>query len=177
MALYSWQLIKHLRAKVREQEEELRCLLSQLAVLRELTADGGEWGRFFKSELTKLKHSIVELHNSVHVLTTGQERSHGKIMATLQDMKDELAAQNTAILAHGDAIAAEIVEIKAALDALGQNPTPAELDEIVAGMKANTDAILAGTEAVKGIVETPLPEPTPEPAPVPEPEPVPPPGP
>ena len=72
-------------------------------------------------------------------------------MATIQDLKDAVAEQNTAILA-------EITEINAKMDELKQDP--AKLDEIVAGIKANTDT-------VKGIINEPLPEPEPEPLPLP----------
>lgn len=70
-------------------------------------------------------------------------------MATFQDMKDALLEQNTAIVD-------EMAEVNRKLDELKQDPT--RMDEIVAGIKANT-------EAVKGIINTPLPEPLPEPVP------------
>jgi chromosome segregation ATPase len=141
MGLLDWLRRKSLKQKVREQEEELRRLASQLA-------STSEWGRLFKTQIQQIQQTITDLAKS-------QERTDNAVMATLKDLKDALADQNQAILD-------EIAEINKAMEALKLDPN--SLDMIVDSIRANTDA-------VKSIIAEPLPEPTPEPAPEPAPAP------
>lgn len=149
MSALSWQLIKKLRAKVIGLEEQLNCVTGQLALAREFIRDGGEWGRSCKQEFQEVRHAVAELSVGVHQLARIQERTETKVMATIQDLKDALAEQNTAILD-------EIAEINKAMDDLKTDPS--KLDEVVAGIKANT-------ATVKDIIKEPLPDVTPPPAP------------
>lgn len=153
MRLFNWRLIQAMRSKIRDQEEDLRCLKYQITLLKEMTHDGGEWGRFFKVELQRVQKSLAELDAGIHRLTLGQKGTEERIMATIQDLKDALAEQNQAILD-------EIDDINKAMDDLKMNPS--HLAEVVTGIKANT-------ETIKGIIADPLPEPEPLPEPQPEP--------
>lgn len=144
-----WQTIFNLRRRLREQDEDIRCLQSQLAVAQALDPKQLEWGQHFDRQIRRIQQTLADMITQIRCLAEDQRKMENKLMATIQEVKDALAEQNAAILA-------EIAEINAAMDELKLNPT--HLDEIVASVKANT-------ATVTGIVNEPLPEPTPEPVP------------
>jgi hypothetical protein len=143
--------VRCLRKLVAEQECRIRDLTCQLGEATERARLSSEWRRSVDDQLRHCRLLLVKVQANGCMLADGHERMKVELMATLADMKDALKKQN-------DAILAEVKEINDAMAELKKHPTAAELDEIVAGIEANT-------AEVSNIVATPLPEPGPPPPP------------
>ena len=91
-------------------------------------------------------HSLGHLAHELHHLHNGMRR----IMATLQEVQDEIVALKADAQADHDSDAAAFAALKVQIDALtaaaAAGATPAQLDAIVAGLK-DVQAIIVAPNA------------------------------
>jgi len=112
--------------------------------------DYAEW-----TWLSRLDKEIQQLQatcNQILKTVTAIQTTEGKVMATVQDVINEIAAERSvedSVVALLDAINAQLVDVKAQLAASGADASA--LDAVIAQLKANedklTDAVTRNTPA------------------------------
>jgi len=96
--------------------------------------------------LTRLDVEIQNLQrtaNQILKIVTALQTTEGKIMATVQDVVNEIASEKTvedSVVALLDAISAQLTDVKAQLAA---GADASALDAVIASLKQNEDALTA----------------------------------